>query len=161
MKLLKKYTNIENFLYRFTIFCFKNVSLRIHKIVNSDQTTLLHNHPFNYISFVLKGGYDDVYLENDVLQTTKRKRFSFLKRDHSVYHRIENVMVPTYTLFFIWGKYSWKALNLKNDNDKVIMKRIVNGKEVFSKRENGIWYIGNENREIAEKETRHSIHQKE
>jgi Rad3-related DNA helicase len=40
-----------------------------------------------------------------------------------------------------------------------IYQRVINGKEIWCKKENGIWFIGHTNKTNAEKEIRHSIHQ--
>ena len=90
----------------------------------------------------------------------KHNRFSIIKRKKEVYHRIERNK-ETITLFIAIGKYKWNAINPNYDtsNDGIFM-RIINGKEVWSKKENGIWFIGNKNKEISKLETKHSINQK-
>lgn len=155
VKFLKPYTNIKNFLYRFTIFQIGNLHIRIHKIVDDDKTTLLHNHPFNYISIILKGGYTDV-LED---KTYNYGWLSIIKRKHEQYHRIINVKKNTYTLFIAYGKYEWNAKNINKNGISGIFQRNLNNRTIWAKRENNIWFIGNENKEIAIKETKHSIHQ--
>ena len=64
------------------------------------------------------------------------------------------------TLFIAYGKYKWNAINTIDDHsDDGLYLRIINNKEVWSKRENGIWFIGNVDKSIVVSEERHSIHQ--
>jgi hypothetical protein len=160
MTFLKRYSSIKDFLYRFTILQIGSLHIRVHKIVDRDRTTLLHNHPFNYVSIVLKGGYSETYL----YEKEKRKRthtfLSIIKRRHNVFHRIDDVKRPTFTLFIAYGKYNWKAENIEVSNaEDGVFTRVINNKKVHSKRKNGIWFIGNKDYEKAANETRHSIHQ--
>lgn len=46
----------KNYLIRFTIIKTKSFSLKIHKALMSDPANL-HDHPWNYISLILWGGY--------------------------------------------------------------------------------------------------------
>lgn len=160
MILFKRYRNIKNFLNRFTILKIKSLHIRLHFIEDVDRSTLYHNHPFNYISIILKGGYTERYLENNIIKTKDYKFLSIIKRKNDVYHRIDKLNGETMTLFIAYGKYKWNAINTINDNsDDGLYLRTVNDKEVWSKRENGIWFIGNKDKSIAIIEERHSIHQ--
>lgn len=137
-----------------------NLHIRIHKIIDKDRTTLFHNHPFNYISIVLKNGYTEKYLDKGVEKTRSYRFLSVIKKNHSCYHRIDDIKGETITLFIAYGKYDWNAFNtlIKNENDG-IFKRNINNKEIWCKKSNGIWFIGHHNKYNAKKETRHSIHQ--
>ena len=159
MIFFKKYSSIKNFLLRYTILKIGNLHIRIHKIIDCDRTTLYHNHPFNYFSFILKGGYCEKYFKNSEIITKNHKRFSLIFRKSSVYHRIESINGPTITLFFAYGRKSWSTMNTISTNDYGIYKRTINNKEVWAKKENGVWFIGNVDKNIAIGETRHSIHQ--
>ena len=48
---------------------------------------------------------------------------------------------------------------IDDHSDDGLYLRVINDKEVWSKRDNGIWFIGNTDKSIALAETRHSIHQ--
>src|SRR6478735_5627631 len=146
MILFKKYSSIQNFLYRFTILHLGKLHIRIHTITDKDQTTLLHNHPFHYISFILKGGYTETYLCNksNLIKTLQHKRFSLIFRNSNIYHRIESIKSKTFTLFIAYGNYKWNAINLNTSNiDDGIYERKINGNILYCKKENGIWFIGN------------------
>lgn len=64
MILFKPYSNIKDFLLRFTLIKIGGLHIRLHKIIDKDKTALYHNHPFNYISIILKGGYNETILIN-------------------------------------------------------------------------------------------------
>lgn len=159
MILFKKYISIKDFLYRYTIIKIGNLHIRLHKIVDKDRTNLYHNHPFNYISIILKGGYTEIYLEDGIEKKFKYGLFDIVKHDNKTYHRIDNIKGDTITLFIAYGKYDWNAINRDDIIEDVVVERYVNDRKMWCKKQNGIWFIGSINKEIAEKETRHSIHQ--
>ncbi len=160
MIFFKPYVNIKNFLQRYTLLKVGNLHIRIHKIVDKDRTTLFHNHPFNYISIILKGGYTESVIVNRKINKFNHKFLSIIKRKNSSYHRIDDIKGETITLFIAYGNYSWNAINTENNNlDDGLFKRIINDKELWCKKENGIWFIGHCNKLEAESESRHSIHQ--
>jgi hypothetical protein len=47
------------YLYRWT-FLFFNFSIRLHHWIRSDDKRFFHDHPFNFISIILKGCYINV-----------------------------------------------------------------------------------------------------
>ena len=47
------------YLYRWT-FIFFGYSIRLHHWLRSDDKRYFHDHPFNFVSFVLKGHYTNV-----------------------------------------------------------------------------------------------------
>lgn len=160
MKLFSPYVHIKDFLYRYTIIQLGSLHIRIHKLVDKDRSTLLHSHPFNYVSIILKGGYLESVLYGENIKTFAHGFLSVIKRNKNQFHRIDNLKGVTYTLFIAYGKYQWNAINLEaNSSDNGLYERMINGKRVWSKKEAGIWYIGNLDKSIAEAETRHSIHQ--
>ena len=157
---LRPYVNIRGFLKRYTLFKIGSLHIRIHTILDKDKTTLYHNHPFNYISIVIKGGYVEKYIKNNEIIIKNNKLFTIIKRDSRIYHRIEEIKKPTITLFIAYGKYDWSAINtVENTFTDGVFEREINNKILWSKRENGIWFIGNVNKDEAFNETRHSVHQ--
>lgn len=161
MILLRPYSSINDFLQRFTILKIGKFHVRLHKITDNDRSTLFHNHPFNYVSVILKGGYTERVIKKDRTMTKKHKVGSIIFRSRNVFHRIDTIQGrEAVTLFFAFGNFGWKAFsrNYNTDNDGMF-QRVIKNKKVWSKRENGIWFIGNQDKAIAAKETRHSIHQ--
>lgn len=160
MIIFKPYTNIKDFLQRFTLLKIGSLHIRLHKIIDKDNTTLFHTHPFNYISIILKGGYTEQIIVEDVIVIKEYKFLSIIKRKHDVFHRIDEIKGETITFFIAYGKYNWSSFNTCNDNsDDGVFERFINDKKVWSKKENGIWFIGNKDKTVAVEETRHSIHQ--
>lgn len=160
MIILKKYASIKNFLWRFTLLKIGNLHIRLHYISDKDRTTLFHNHPFNYISIILKGGYIEHILHNNSIIVKSHNPLAVIFRKNTTYHRIESLHSKTLTLFITYGKYNWNAINIsENHEPNGIFKRYINNKQVWSKRYNGIYFIGHSSIEKANKETRHSIHQ--
>lgn len=162
MIIFKGYTNIKDFLHRFTILKIGKLHIRLHKLVSDDETTLYHNHPFYFLSIIFKGGYEEIiYNPLTKEKTTKiHKRFSIILRNKNTYHRIDKINGETITLFLAFGKYSWNAINFGEPKMKNgVYKRIINDKEKWCKYSEGIWYIGNVCICKALSETRPSIHQ--
>lgn len=159
--IFKPYSNIKDFLSRFTLLKIGKLHIRLHKITDKDQSTLFHNHPFHYISIILKGGYSETYLKDDGVECKiKHRLLSFILRKNTVFHRIDEISGPTITLFIAYGNYGWKAFNTDpNPPEDGIFQRRVNGELLWCKREYGIWFIGSKDKSKAELENRHSIHQ--
>lgn len=160
MIVFKPYSSIKDFLQRYTLLKIGSLHIRLHKITDKDRTTLFHNHPFNYISIILKGGYSETYIKDSLELKSTHNFLSVIKRNHNVFHRIDEIKSETITLFIAYGNYNWNAFNTKNESHTDgIYQRTINNKVLWCKKENGIWFIGNENKEVAKLETRHSIHQ--
>lgn len=73
----------------------------IHRIHIEDRDLHLHSHPWNFISWILKGSYDE---ENQ--SGINNKRFlSFSKADTNYVHKIKRITNgPVYSLFITYGK---------------------------------------------------------
>ena len=82
----------------------------LHKFERGDADPYVHDHPWVFVSFVLRGGYTEVVRNNFTHETYKRHiRFVNLKRRDDA-HYIESLdRVPTWTLVFVgrrrrtWG----------------------------------------------------------
>jgi len=160
MKFLKQYNSIQGYLERFTIFQIGKLHLRTHTIKSKDATTLLHCHPFKYISVIWKGGYQEQYLTKwGDIGTRDRRAPCIIFSSHKRYNRIEKLHGETKSIFLAWGKYKWNAINKEVDHSDTMHRMLVKGKWVWTKRRSGIWYIGNDDKDIAKDEVRHSIYQ--
>jgi hypothetical protein len=110
----------EDYLHRYYIF-LKNrkyfpFNVTLHKIVRSDDP-IMHDHPWGYITIVLKGGYWEhtpVFNDDGKILTefqTWRGPGSVIKRNAGEYHWLEldESVGPATTLFFMgrqqreWG----------------------------------------------------------
>ena len=81
-------------------------SIWLHAIHKADQDKHLHNHPWDFISVVLKGSYKEMTQQGIKFQTPGKINV----RDGSEYHKILEVESEVvYTLFFVskpkrlWG----------------------------------------------------------
>jgi hypothetical protein len=156
MIIFKPYTSIKDFLLRFTILKVGKLHIRLHRIVSADGSTLYHNHPFHYVSIILSGGYTESVMNGKDLE---HSFLSVIIRNQNVYHRINIIKPRTLTLFIAWGDYGWQAINMHESNDNGLFQRIINQKNLWCKKQKGIWFIGHADADKAIQETRHSIHQ--
>ena len=78
------------------VFIFFGFSVRIHKWKRSDDKRFMHDHPWWFITLVLKGSYADVSEKGrDTL-----KRFSFRYRPSSHKHYVEIPKGGCWTILF-------------------------------------------------------------
>lgn len=103
---------------RFAIIQCSFFAFYIHKIYREDRDPFPHNHPWNYISMILWGGYTELLVIEPGVASSKsvmvhRRMFSFSKGDRHCFHRIFQLhRKPTITLFFTFGTWlQWYYLN--------------------------------------------------
>lgn len=121
----------EDYLIRWKLIATPWFSIFLHKILLHDRDVNLHDHPWNFISFILWGGY--VELRGDMTnqpEMYKRLAWSWNKMQHWGFHKITYLLRrPTWTLVFTgrrvqdWGyytkedgwishtQYNWKQYN--------------------------------------------------
>lgn len=86
------------------IFATPWLTVQLHYIKNPDPTGMYHDHPWSFLSFILKGHYsedvwnDPYHPEPDKIRT--RRRFSLHKISNTEAHRITECDPATVTLFF-------------------------------------------------------------
>lgn len=160
LSIFKPYTSIKDFLNRFTLLQIGSLHIRLHKIVGKDETTLFHNHPFHYLSLVLWGGYTESVITSFGVVNKSHGPLSLIWRNARISHRIDSIRGTTYTLFFAYGDLGWKATNMNpNHDDDGIYERTIQGRTLWAKKENGIWFVAHSCQVKAQNETRHTIHQ--
>lgn len=164
---LKDYNSLPNYMVRKTLLSFKKLHIRFHRILSEDKTPFLHNHPFYFISIVLKNGYVEEILHGDKITVKKHGVGSIIFRTPNDYHRIKSIKGETKTLFITWKvpmKWSLKkhpTMVFENTifpDTNGVYKRNIKGEEKFCKFDS-FWYIGHNTIEDAMKEDRLSIHQ--
>lgn len=90
---------------RWRIISLPWFSIYIHNIYKHDEDLHLHDHPWNYFSFILKGSYVEETIKGKTLMSFGR----LTKKDATDFHKISTVIKPTTTLFIIgkrkreWG----------------------------------------------------------
>lgn len=88
-------------------------AIRLHRIIRSDSDRHLHDHPRKSISFILYGGYFEVFpalqsqepeIDECLRVSFLRKPFNFVYRNATTRHCIKLSNSVTYSLFITWGK---------------------------------------------------------
>ena len=103
-----------------------DIAIRVHHILRSDNAREHHDHPWAYLTVILKGGYTEVTLDYDKsgLFLGERRRFygpgSILWRPAKSWHRLEvNTAGEGCWTLFITGKYQQKWGFLKTPFMKI------------------------------------------
>lgn len=105
------------YMARWTVFESKWFNVRVHYIVRPDQDRHLHDHPWNWASLVLSGGYIEAVPEElqpcfgakdiESVKYRQREAGSFCLRRATDRHRIASVVPGTFTLFITGTKINW------------------------------------------------------
>lgn len=102
---------------RWCFFACPWFRIYLHKICRSDEDKHLHTHPWNFISFILKGGYWQEYWDHPLDNQTSYmqvKRFDLVKMNRHEGHKITLTQKPTWTLVLTYGKRNeWGYLTEK------------------------------------------------
>lgn len=77
---------------------------RLHHINRADHDRDLHNHPFDYRTFVVRGWYDEVYLDASGAQRTRRIGRGQTAYSKGAFHRIAAVSPGGVWTVFVMGK---------------------------------------------------------
>ncbi len=87
---------------RWRILSLPFLKINLHGIYMHDEDKHLHNHPWNFISIVLKGWYSE-RLEGDKINVRYPGNIAMRKKD--AFHKIDSLQSKSiYTLNFMWGK---------------------------------------------------------
>lgn len=93
--------NEQLYLRRLRIIQTPWFGVYLHETTHPDQDRDLHDHPWNFWSFVLKGGYTELFTLDGNTKTNKFNRFSFHKMSRLAFHKITELNnVPTWTVIF-------------------------------------------------------------
>lgn len=85
--------NGTTFLVRYTLLKTERFAIRLHHFLRSDEDKCLHDHPWPFVSIILRGGYYEETEEG----THWRRRGSVLRRPAEWRHR---VLIP-------YGRHAW------------------------------------------------------
>jgi hypothetical protein len=108
MKWFKRRTIFRNnrpYLNRFILFKCKWFGIYLHNILEADPDLHLHDHPWNFVTLILSGGYKEELAGGWQWNVAG----SVAKRKLGDYHRIAEVFGGTWSLIFIgrtqkdWG----------------------------------------------------------
>ncbi len=146
---MKPYNHLPGYLHRWRLLSLGRMNVRIHDILTGDVTPYLHNHPFWYVSIVLRGGYTERVLKpSGELEVVERAAGSVVYRTPRDYHRIDNVFGDCRTLFIAWDKsepgQNWGLLKHRDIATPQGYRDLPDGvyrfSEGFRVRANGFWY---------------------
>lgn len=81
-------------------------SIYIHRIAKADRDKHPHNHPWNFIGLVLRGGYtEEVTLKGYQPFKKERKPFGAVWHERTAFHRIVEMAKPTWTVVLVGKHY--------------------------------------------------------
>lgn len=96
---------------RFRVISTPWFKIYLHKIYASDREAHMHDHPYDFMSLVLKGSYKEYYAIGPKWGEVKEKIYRFLQvnsHNHEDIHKVEIIDGPVWTLFFVGKKtYDW------------------------------------------------------
>ena len=112
----------EDYLWRLRIIQTPWFGIYLHKLCAPDPRDVLHDHPWPFVSFVLKGGYTEFVPGPYYAQSRYVKRMN-VKPFHNSYHWIAELdRTPTWTLVFVGRRRRvWGYLDrdgIRTDYDK-------------------------------------------
>lgn len=79
----------------YTIFEFGRLALCVHDFHRGDEDPDCHDHPFAFVSFLLRGSYRELLADGSSIV---RRRFSVAYRSATHKHRLELLSEPCSTL---------------------------------------------------------------
>lgn len=89
-------------------------SLYVHRIARPDWRPVLHDHPWSFVSFILRGGYTEVRFDPIALRlTTRRVRRLNVVRRHDAHYITALDRTPTWSVLLVgarrrhWGYLSF------------------------------------------------------
>lgn len=111
------YRHLPGYMERYWLIPYGRgpVAVRVHHILRSDLDRVFHDHPWPYLTIILKGGYTEVtpaYTADGFYDGERREQYgagSVLFRQARTWHRLEIAEdVDTWTLFITGPKrQSW------------------------------------------------------
>ena len=105
------YDSDGNYLTRLRIVQTPWFGIYLHRFDAPDPRPTLHDHPWPFVSFVLRGGYVERRLDPMTREVNERHRVSFVNRmrTHDAHAIVHLFRVPTWTLMLVgrrvrtWG----------------------------------------------------------
>lgn len=131
------YTPIPGYMDRFWLIPYSRyfLAIRIHHILRSDDDRAFHDHPWPYLTIILRGGYFEVkpfYDKSGLYKCDTRKWYgpgSILFRRSNSWHRLEVPEGQTAWTLFTTGRYMRKWGFMPNPAFKVPYTEYLNESE--------------------------------
>lgn len=126
-----------NYLVRWRLISTPFVSIYLHRIGTPDSRPTLHDHPWSFVSIILRGGYDEVRRDAFTGGTVvRRRRFVNIMRRDDAHYIAHLLRVPTWSLLFVgrrrreWGYWrghggSWRWVRFDQDEHALDFDRAV------------------------------------
>lgn len=118
---------LENYLTRWRIIQTPWFGIYLHRMDGPDSRPTLHDHPWNFLSIVLKGGYEEKY---DYMKAIRYITRTNRKKATDVHYIKRLLRVPTWTLMFVgrrkreWGYVDpgglWTQYDQHPHNDEFV-----------------------------------------
>lgn len=107
------YIHLAGYMFRWWLlpYTWWRPAVRVHEIISSDDDRAFHDHPWPFLSIILKGGYTEVrpIFDKSGLYVGDTRKFygpgSVLFRRASAWHRLEVAGGQVATTLFITGRY--------------------------------------------------------
>lgn len=106
---------------RWCFFATPLFRIYLHKICLPDYDEHRHTHPWNFISFIIKGVYAESICKSpnfDYVCGKIWRRFSVIRRNRDDAHKIDTIWGPVWTLVFAYGRYQEWGYRLYSPQDK-------------------------------------------
>ena len=103
----------QTYLSRLRIIQTPWFALYLHRMDGPDSRPTLHDHPWNFLSVVLRGGYIERRLDPTTMEVDEAHRVRWVNRmrTHDAHAIVRLLRVPTWTLLFVgarrrtWGYF--------------------------------------------------------
>lgn len=111
----------KNYLERLRIIATPFLSIYLHRLGTPDSRPTLHDHPWCFVSFIARGGYDEMRLNRHTREVYRRRIrwVNVMRRDDA--HYIETLhRTPTWSLLIVgarrrtWGY--WRQIGDDRDS---------------------------------------------
>ncbi len=101
IKEIRSKTGVLHFV-RWQLFAipFTSIKVYLHLIDKADEDADEHDHPWNFISLILRGGY----VETSGHKITRRTPGSLAYKSAQESHRVITLLGRTYSLVVVWGE---------------------------------------------------------
>lgn len=99
-------TDDETYLIRWRLLQTPWFGIYLHRIGTPDSRPTLHDHPWNFTAFVLRGGYTERRLDPLTMTVDESHRVRFVNRmrTHDAHAITRLARVPTWTLVFVGAR---------------------------------------------------------
>lgn len=126
------YSHINDYMRRYWLIPYGNkwtlgVAARVHHVLRSDDDRAFHDHPWPYISIILRGGYTEVrpVFESGIYVGDTRRYYgpgSVIFRRAKSWHRLEVEPGQTVWTLFVTGWYQQRWGFLVKPDHKIYWK---------------------------------------